>query len=200
MVYCGQFDAVLITIQPEGGESVDQQREWVTEQPRAKRYAEELVALCRLINEGPSEVAVEGEMGSIPRLLSLCNLIDSTEACKEYIRGLLMADGVTVFPQRLLINLEAEEGSALGPFYPKPKDFERMMILIRQPIAIEFALKLGETREVKKLSRRIERWRKQFKIKYKERVEHEVDMVVLKRQFKYLSTPQKKIEEEPSSP
>ena len=178
---------------------MDQQQRWISEQPRAKRYAEELVALCRLIDEGPNEVAIEGEMGSIPRLLSLCNLIDCTEACKEYIRGLLMADGTTMLPQRLLINLEAADGPTLGPFFLELKQFERMLLLVRQPIAVEFALQIGEVREVKKLKRRMERWRRQFKIKYKEAVEYGVDMAVLRRQFEHLSTPPTHIEERPSS-
>lgn len=156
-----------------------------THKSRTERYAKELEDICRLIEKGPNESTVENETDPIPRLLTLCNFIKGTDVLKEYVRELLMTGVTTGFPQRLLVN---SKKGAFGLFnQPLTEQFERMQILVNQPIAMKIALRLGEKKRARQLYRRIQLWRKEFEKKYGEKVEYGIDMCELERQLKYLN-------------
>ncbi len=156
-----------------------------THKSRTERYAKELEDICRLIEKGPNESTVENETDPIPRLLTLCNFIKGTDVLKEYVRELLMTGVMTGFPQRLLVN---SKKGAFGLFnQPVTEQFERMQILINQPIAMKIALRFGEKKRAHQLYRRIHRWKKEFEKKYGKKVEAGIDMKELDRQLNYLN-------------
>ncbi|MDE1919627.1 MAG: hypothetical protein KGH56_02910 [Patescibacteria group bacterium] len=149
---------------------------------RPERFAGEFEAIFRLIGEGPlNESSAENGKGAISRLLTLCSLMRGTDTLKAYVRELLMTGMLTGFPQHLLVCVGKGE---FGVFdLPVAREFERLQILVNQPVAMRIALAAGEKKKARKLHRRLVRWREQFEKLYGEPVGKGIDMSVLQKQL-----------------
>ncbi len=173
---------------------VEKEQELVTEagDNRAKRYAEEVEAICRLASEGPGDVAIEEVTDPISRLLTLCNLIPGTDSLKEYLRIFLSSGGVREFPRH--IHIDVDKG-AYGLFTQSlVQQFELMQILIHQPVNIDVTLKSGDKDSAKKLYRRLKRWKNQYERKYEEKVAHGINMSAIEKELKRVSPSLRNIE------
>lgn len=168
-----------------------------TSREERERCARELVKICKFFDEGPQdEFVVENSTDYISQLLHLCSLIHGTDSLKEYVQELLVTGMLTRLPQLLLVDIEKD---AFGLFNPRTaKEFERMQILIYQLIAIRIALAADEEEIAAQLYRRLDRWKKQFKILYGESAEHGISKDELARLPDFISKPFER-EEESSS-
>lgn len=152
---------------------------------KAKKNATELQKICTTINKGLDGPTIENTKDLFGRLVKIISSIPGTKSLREYIHGLRRTAELEMFPQQLWIHIEK---GAYGIFSVSvAKEFERKRILHTLPIAIRMALKSDEVMEAAELSRKLEKWKKQFEIWYKEPAEKGVDMITLAKEIDSLS-------------
>ena len=154
--------------------------------------------ICKLIDEGPNGSVDKIGADLLSRLITLCSFMPGTSCLRDYVHDLLAAGVIGGFPRQLLINTAKEE---YGIFeLPAAKEFERMQILINQPIAIKNAFKLGDKDRGKRLLRRLRRWQTEFEKVYDEPVHQGVNMKQLSRHLQLIGgDPTKDTHEGPPS-
>jgi hypothetical protein len=143
------------------------QRQWAQKSWKslAQRRAEELEDICKT-NNGSSH----------DRLRTLCSLTHGTDSLKEYLQELLESslktNRVRRLPRLLLVNVTKGSFGLFNQSLAQEsiKEYERIRILIKQPVEIKKSLQCGDTKRTKYLRRRLVRWKKEFETRYKESV------------------------------
>lgn len=157
---------------------------------RRTRYACELKQLCSLLAEGPKGFE-NRDQDPISRIVTLCNFIDGTNCLREFIQELLMTGMAANLPDQMQIfirqSIEQSPDKELGLFSePVIKEFERLQILVQQPLAVKFALLLNRKKKAGRLLRRIPRWWRQFEEKYGEPPHAGVNIKTLERDLGFV--------------
>lgn len=156
---------------------------------RRTQYAREFERICRRIEKGPlqEDRAEEWEKGCIARLLTLCVYMCCTDSLREHVKEMILAGTPFLrLPRYLLINTRR---GALGVFADTPhiKEFERSLILLRQPIVMRAALAYGEKERAKHMQQQIAVWKENFEKRYGEPAEHGVHMEAITHEIELLS-------------
>lgn len=167
------------------------QREWARMSWKSlpARRAEELEALCEAISKDP----MRSDKDSCGQLRTLCRLTLGTESLKEHIQelleSLLKTNRLKRLPRLLLVNVEKKSFGLFNHQLAQEqiKEYERIQILIKQPIGIRKALQRGDTEKATYLRLRTERWKEQFEKLYGEPVDHEVNTETVTQEINRLT-------------